>query len=73
LPGWSRGHVLTVGLPSVLDAVFGQFDGWWDRGGFRAAEDRLADLAAAGLRTAGRVDVTAGRRVLGSLIWAIRR
>ena len=61
-----------TGLPHVLDAVFGQFRGWWDRDGFVDADTWAADLTAAGLTVAGRADVTAGPRVLGSLLWATR-
>ena len=61
-----------AGLPHVLDAVFGQFRGWWDRDGFRDADDWAADLPAAGLTVEDRADVTAGPRVLGSLLWATR-
>lgn len=61
-----------TGLPHVLDAVFGQFRGWWDRDRFVDADTWAADLTAAGLTVAGRADVTAGPRVLGSLVWATR-
>lgn len=60
------------GLPSVMDMVFSQFSGWWDRSGFRSREHWLADLATAGFRDVGHDRIVAGRHVLGGLFWASR-
>jgi SAM-dependent methyltransferase len=61
-----------AGLPSVMDVIFSQFTGWWDRSGFRPREEWLADLHSAGFRSVGYQRFRAGEHDLGGLIWARR-
>lgn len=58
------------GLPSVMDVVFSQFTGWYDRGGFRSRDEWLADLNTAGFADLGHQPYVVGEHVLGDLFWA---
>ena len=50
--------------------VFGMFDGWWDRGGFKHRDEWLRALQCAGFRDIGYSVMRAGRHDLGGLLWA---
>ncbi len=58
------------GEPWVLNAAFGIFDGWWDRGGFVSREKWIQAIYAAGFERIGYSKIRAGSRDLGGLMWA---
>lgn len=63
----------TVGsLPWALNAAFGLFDGWWDRGGFVRRSVWLELMESVGFRWWGYSVLRAGRHDLGGLVWAVK-
>lgn len=58
--------------PWALDALFCQFQGWWDRSGFRARTVWEEDLRSAGFSEIRHQKLTAYKYDLGGLIWAQR-
>lgn len=53
-----------------LDVLFCQFQGWWDRGGFRSRSTWIDDLRADGYVDIGYQRLLAGPCDLGGLLWA---
>jgi long-chain acyl-CoA synthetase len=54
----------------ALDVLFCQFQGWWDRGGFRSRSTWIEDLRAEGYGDVGYQRLVAGASDLGGLVWA---
>jgi hypothetical protein len=55
--------------PWALNVFFCQFEGWWDRGGFRSRDEWIADLEEVGFRSIEWRCLQAGEHDLGGLIW----
>ncbi|MGW7276311.1 AMP-binding protein [Streptomyces sp. NPDC054864] len=64
--------VTPQGAPWALDFLFGLFDGWWDRGGFRTRWEWLDLLDSAGFHRPGFSALRAGPYDLGGVVWASR-
>jgi SAM-dependent methyltransferase len=56
--------------PWALDVLFGFFDGWWDRGGFRSRTYWLQSFKDAGFGAHGYGVLRAGHYDLGGLLWS---
>ena len=55
--------------PWALNILFCQFEGWWDRGGFRSRAEWISDLEEVGFRSIEWQSLQAGEHDLGGLIW----
>ncbi|SEU35746.1 AMP-binding protein [Stigmatella erecta] len=68
-----EGAPTTVGtLPWSLNAAFGLFDGWWDRGGFLGRAFWIHAFETSGFSAWGYSILRAGRHDMGGLVWALK-
>lgn len=56
--------------PWALNALFGMFEGWYDRGGFVDRHLWIASLLYAGYKNWGFAQYRSGQHDLGGLLWA---
>lgn len=58
--------------PWALNLIYGFFDGWWDRGGFRTRQYWLDAMHEAKFSSRGYSVLRAGHYDLGGLVWAVK-